>query len=309
MRGFHGARWRVGSRGALDHSFCACDLVVDPAHRKKGIHREVTQAGLQELRRRGHRFVFNMSANPQNYLSSLKAGWRLIAPFGTVRKDTPRSVRAQRWKFRLQKTPFFWKYAHLAETFWSGKGVDDLDKRPAIAIENGTLTVARKPDLQLFMRIAERSAFGNGFGHVRTPEFLEWRYQNPRHDYRFVTFDGTRGCGYLVLHGPRGPRRGRMSIVDWHASDAEIRDRMIDAIVELGVLDALAIWSVCLPGEMKEKLSRRDFAAVDESRGVESYRPGLLVKPLDETTDWTLSGQDISNIENWNLRMIDADSF
>jgi hypothetical protein len=208
--------------------------------------------------------------------------------------------------------PFFWKYAHVAEGVLSGQGVAALDKHPEISTMSGALTVNRKPNAQLMTQIAQRSSFGNAFGHVRTSEFFEWRYQNPMHDYRFLTLMEADGCGYLVLQGTRGPRRGRVNIVDWHASDAAIRDRdrMIEAIVKLGVLDSVATWSVCLPSEMSKNLLRRGFDTVDESRGVSSYRPGLLIKPLAETSDdWTLCGCDIANVDNWNLRMVDADSF
>lgn len=310
MRGFHGAQWRFGQHGTLDNSFCACDLVVAPAHRKQGIHREVTGAGLRELGRRGHRFVFNLSANPANYISSLRAGWRLIGPFATVRRETTRGLRAQRWKLRVQGMPFFWKYAHVAEGVFSGKGVAALDTHPAISTKSGALTVSRKPNAQLMTQIAQRSAFGDGFGHVRTPEFFEWRFQNPVHDYRFVTFMDADGCGYLILQGTRGARRGRVNIVDWQASDGVIRNRMIETIVRLGVLDSVATWSVCLPAEMTKNLLRTGFDTIDESRGVSSYRPGLLIKPLDEISDdWTLCGCDIANIDNWNLRMVDSDTF
>src|SRR5688572_27125627 len=86
VRGFHGAEWQFGFEGRMA-CFCACDLVVDPAHRNKNIHKRVTDLGLAELSKKGHSLVLNFSANPANYLSSLRTGWRLVVPYSAVRRE------------------------------------------------------------------------------------------------------------------------------------------------------------------------------------------------------------------------------
>src|SRR5262245_31682246 len=62
MRGAMGTRWEVGhpvERHTLPY---ADDLVIDPAFRGRGLHGIIMRFALDDLARRGYRYVINLSA-------------------------------------------------------------------------------------------------------------------------------------------------------------------------------------------------------------------------------------------------------
>ena len=103
-----------------------------------------------------------------------------------------------------------------------------------------------------------------------------------------------------------------MNIVDWEASSAEIAQDMLRAVARAGGYDSLSIWSATLDQEIKHVLASLGFVPADDTRGIADFDPGMLVntaiddpsKASPELADW-----DLSDLENWHLRMIFSDAF
>ena len=81
MRGFMGAEWQVGTSSDPFRCLCACDLVVTPSHRGRGLFRKIMAPAMKDLSDRGHPMALNLSASPITFLSSLKTGWQLVGRY------------------------------------------------------------------------------------------------------------------------------------------------------------------------------------------------------------------------------------
>jgi acyl-CoA synthetase (AMP-forming)/AMP-acid ligase II len=135
---------------------------------------------------------------------------------------------------------------------------------------------------------------------------LAWRFRNPLREYRFLYAGDDRLDGYLVLQCQRGAHgRARVNVVDWEATDASIRDTLLDAALTDAFAE-LATWTASLDADTRDLLRRRAFTPIDEAdaaRGV----PGVLIRPVRDDalrTDWTIGGRRLLDLANWDLRML-----
>ena len=99
MRAFQGARWRLGDAARTASWPCACDFVVDPAHRGQAVppNHGIRPRGSGQ---QGFGPVLNWSANPITYGASLRSGWRLVGPYTMWARHTARARRLRRWSER-----------------------------------------------------------------------------------------------------------------------------------------------------------------------------------------------------------------
>ncbi|MGH2625126.1 MAG: GNAT family N-acetyltransferase [Anaerolineales bacterium] len=86
-------RWEVTHNGASLLAVRAVDTATHPDYQGRGLFRQLTLAGLDELRDQGVAFVFN-TPNDQSRPGYLKMGWQLIGRLPVVVR--PRSLRAVR---------------------------------------------------------------------------------------------------------------------------------------------------------------------------------------------------------------------
>jgi hypothetical protein len=304
VRGFHGAQWQSGQ--LVLKCFCACDLVVDPAHRNRNIHKRVTDLGLRELSSQGHSMVFNFSANPANYLTSLRTGWKPVMPFRTVRYERRRAKLVRRVASGLRRAPFVWRCADRIAGISGNTGVRGLDGSAFLPLPGGKLQVAAKPDPVSLSEIAQ-SCQGQGLAHVRTREYFAWRFENPMNDYRFLLSEPEPG--YMVLQSRRDAAHGRVNLVDWQAPTDGALLEMLKALIGCNSVQSVAVWASSVPESLRGRMAGLGFFAVDESRGVPSYVPGLLIKQLGTPAPVSPDPDRVMNSALWDLRMIYSDSF
>src|SRR5262249_60792983 len=86
MRTFYASRWQVGA--AVSDVLVADDLVVRESHRGKAVFAALMERALDDLRARGHRYVFNLSGGPMTGLNSLATGWHKVGAGEQMRKVT-----------------------------------------------------------------------------------------------------------------------------------------------------------------------------------------------------------------------------
>jgi hypothetical protein len=96
--------------------------------------------------------------------------------------------------------------------------------------------------------------------------FFDWRFQNPRSEYRFLYWGDEQIDGYLALRGRINHNDGKVMIVDWEATELEIARQLLQAAIQLGDFTALSIWSETLSLDMKQLLTDFgfQFAEFDE---------------------------------------------
>jgi GNAT superfamily N-acetyltransferase len=318
MRGMMGAEWQVGASSQTFRCLCACDLVVTPSHRGRGLFRKIMAPAMEDLALRGHPLVFNLSASPITFLSSLKAGWRLAGTYRPWRWQTRSKALARgihRW---MHGRPGFWRYENrripliepvkpaalqrLADHF------DRASSRGETGFRFGT-----EAEADPMIALAQRLTPDDGrIRHRMDRTYLGWRYGNPQSQYGFLYAGSDPLKGYLVLHAKRLGDPHDVAIVDWQADDVDVLRDMVHAVQRSGAVDSLTIWSATLDESALSMLRSLRFSAFDDTRGIDGFTPGVIFGATNGQTPAPPAGAppcDFSGLAGWDLRMIYSDYY
>ena len=240
MSGMYGARWQVGHPLQTFLGLCVADSVTAPEHRNRGLFTKTIRAALDDLAHSGVTYVLNLSASKVTYLAYLTMGWRRAGHLQTmhrINREGDSLRRARRYASRL---PFF---ASAEKPF------DLLDKKYGRhRHETSThISLEQAPRPQAMAELVERIGSDGRICHVRDQQYFSWRFQNPRSQYRFLFWEDARLEGYLVLCRLIQADRPAVSIVDWEATNAQVRAELLEAVIRWGNFQWLLIWSATLP--------------------------------------------------------------
>jgi GNAT superfamily N-acetyltransferase len=311
MRGMCGARWQVGAPPGTFAAPYADDLVVAPEHRNQGLFTRIMRAALDELAGRGLDYVVNLSAGRVTSLGSLSMGWKSAGGVGPVGLRSQRVGVRQRVSAVLDRTQFLRRIASAPSLFVHAERRGPfarLDRTAARVrrYDGGAVSLSKDARPEAMADLVARLPLDGRFRHVRDATYLAWRFRNPLREYRFLYTGDDRLDGYLVLQCQRGAHgRARVNVVDWEATDASIRDTLLDAALT-GAFAELVTWTASLDADTRDLLRRRGFTPIDEAdaaRGV----PGVLIRPVRDDalrTDWTIGGRRLLDLANWDLRML-----
>lgn len=279
MRGMIGASWALGTPATSVVAPVGGDTVVAPEHRKRGLFQMIDEAAEQDLLSRGFRFAFNFSANPGTYILSVRRGWRLAG--------------AHKNLFRAPGPP----------------SPDSVDR---VRAQRARLSSGPEPRALEMADLVRRIGNDGRLRHQRDEAYYLWRFRNPLNSYGFVFWEDERLEGFLVVRRDRNGGLSRPHILDWTASSKDVADDLLAAAEVAFGKGQLAIWSATLDTHQLQALKAAGFEAVDDTRGIDRYLPGVLVRCLDpqvQEADWQLAGTSLVDIANWDLRMIYSDGF
>jgi hypothetical protein len=322
MRGLCGARWEIGSSGQAVSVLCASDLVIAPAHRNRGLLNTMTMTALKDLVNSDYRYVFNLSPSPVTYLSFLAMGWRSIGPLETMRwqatggtilrwllghGQTLRhfypSSRRLRTEAKRETAP---SLAGACRTFSSL----DANRGGEARAVSPHVSVHQRPRPEAMAELIARIGSDGRMRHVRDAQYFGWRFRNPKSIYRFLLWEGTRLEGYLVLRTRVHAVRKIVSIVDWEATNGQVREDLLRAAIRWGDFAQVDIWSATHAGEVKILLERTGFRRVNEPKGVAQPRPAVLIRAVSDqmqSSQWRVADRWLLDLTNWDLRMIYSD--
>lgn len=311
MRAFQGARWQLGDNGAIAFWPCACDFVVDPAHRGNKLFRKIMDFALADLAERGIGPLLNWSASPITYGASLRTGWRLVGPYNGWARHTVRARRVRRWAERIRRFPLAWRVADLPTSFFLGAGFDTLDAAWARDKGNATITLSPHPRPEAMADLS-RGTGTHRVQHVRDATYYRWRFGNPLSEYRFVFFGESGLQGFLVLRVARLGDGADISIVDWAATTLDILGAMLARVVETGGYDSLSIWSAALDADSLARLQGLGLVPEDQTRGLPGYRPGLLAtgpRGAEIGQADPVAAAHLAGLDRWDLRPLYSDFY
>ena len=101
-----------------------------------------------------------------------------------------------------------------------------------------------------------------------------------------------------------------MNLVDWEASRQDVRAQLLRSLLAWGRFDLVRIWAANLTPETLSLLKRQRFAPYHAHDPSNPYRPGLLVRALQEgRQNGAIGGRQVLNPDDWDLRMIYSDGF
>ena len=308
MRGAFGMRWEVGDPAEILTLPHPDDLVIDPAFRERGLHRVIMNFLLDDLAKRGYRYVVNISAGEITHHASLNMQWRRAGAMTLVRRRTPRKAFADAVADRMRRLPLVWRWADDFPGLggpWGDRLFGRFDQRwadPARSRRTGPLFAQATPLLQDMEQLVARLPRSGRIRHVRDQTYFDWRFRNPLRSYRYLYAGGDRIEGYLVLQRPLTGNVDQVSIVDWEAESEPVLEALLAAAVEHGRFPALRAWRLGASPAVRRILDRHGLIPV-RSR----YESGILVRSVrnaDLDEPWMLGGRCQDDASQWDMRMI-----
>lgn len=292
MRGLFGALWEVDDAHTRHVLPYADDFVVAPEHRNSGVAGQVMKAALDAGAERGFPFAVSLSAGAVTFVNSLAAGWRSAGSYQSVW----RTLHPTRWVRCDGEVPRASAPRPLFDRLdRAGQGV-------------GRVSLSREPQPRAMADLIGRLPWDGRIRHVRDVAYLTWRFRNPLHAYRFLFWEEGGLQGYLVLQGYLSERADQScaNIVDWEAADEHVRAGLLLRALDWGGFARVHMWTVNASEPVRALLREHDFAAADAA-GVRARSSGLLVRRLGaarSTAPWRLGRRDLTEIADWDLRML-----
>lgn len=313
MRSFFATRWEAGVAAERTSWLYADDAVVVPAHRRSGVMRQIMSTALSDLVGSGYDYLLNLSAGPMTFLASLSQGWHSAGYVRPMRRRSWRIALSDRLGRLIKQMPALSRKADalrgdlLKE---SGRPPTELREPCARALRRSFPEISYQNVSRIgeMADLIERLGSSGRISHVRDGEYFEWRFQNPLSRYRFLFHDGERLEGYLVLqeYTSEYAPANVINIVDWEASSVGIKAQLLRAALRLTGEKSVNIWSATLSEETIDLLSREHFYFESPEPSIIEQCPGILVRSLGdrEESDWTFGGMRLTELENWDLRML-----
>ena len=297
MRGFQGARFVTGEGALTPRVMCTGDLVIAPEYRGRGAFTQIMTHALGDLRRRDVEFLLNFSAGPSVRLGSLAAGWGSTAPVQAYRRLEP------------AKAPKAWMSRVRARVSPVGKGW-----APFTAIDRVTdidgVAIAARPRADAMADLIRRVETDGRIRQMRDEAYFRWRFGSPRSTYRFFFLGSQTIDAYLMVQARVYPKHGHtIRIGDWVGVSSDARATVLRAALASLPRGTMEIWATSFTEKDRTRLREGGF--VERTyRSAADGSPAVLTRPVASPIPprpWSFGGQDILDIDNWNLRMLDSD--
>jgi len=276
MRGAYGMRWRAGEDTRVIP--CLGDTVVAQSHEGRGLVQRLTRWLLQTLAERDVAFVVNQSPGPLVERISLRTGWRKAAEWQTVHAiDSGK---------------------HCAGDF------QILDKNGSTpAHRDGIWIVNEKPKTEELAELAYLTRTDR-IGHDRDHAYFQWRFQNPRSEYRFIQARTDRLAGCLIL-GRSVHRTGRIRILHLSGLDGHIQAVLLEQALHWGKFREVRAWWNLFPRKVIHVLQNHGFVSTDHRA---RQRPGpLIAATTGPLNDFRIGELDGLEAGNWEACMAQSD--
>jgi GNAT superfamily N-acetyltransferase len=307
IRGFYGSRWEagLGASRAVTPLLVADDFIVAPAHRNRGLVSLIMRTALEDLARRGHRYVLNLSGSQVTHIASLAMGWKsagFLEPIGLRQSSLAKKTRA-----RLSRTRFFWRYAEHPWLFSPDERAPfrHLDTQ----LGGGPISIEREPRPDAMCELIDRLGHDGRIRHVRDREYHAWRFKSPLAHYRFVYHGSERLEGFLVLQVPNAApgHLARVRMVDLEGTSPAVRAALIDRALEAGRFSEPFAWAATLPEDVRERLAAHGWRSTGYGARDRGW-PSILVKSLagGSAEPWVFGGRSLTKLADWDLRMLDT---
>jgi len=317
MRGFCESRWEVGSPARVVAIPLADDLAIRAEERNSGLVTQIMRAAFADLADSGSDFVLSLSASLLTLLGSLSLGFRSAGAYDPVVRREPSALRRHRFREQLARSPRVRRWARSPlivrsqVLFRSPLVFSAAERQPfrrldSARIAGDDLTIAREPRPAAMAELVSALGHDGRLRHVRSPEYLAWRFANPLREYRFLYSGGDPLDGYLVL-GSRvagAYPSPRVSIVDLEARDARTRRALLAAAAEGHFADLFA-WSATIAPSDRPVLGELGFEPADPKLAARGG-PCALVRSLaaGRPEEWQLESRSLLDPASWDLRML-----
>lgn len=176
----------------------------------------------------------------------------------------------------------------------------------------GHIQASTEPRPADMASLVERMERPDKIRHVRDQRYYAWRFRSPLSSYRFFYWQKNTLAGFLVLQKSILPAAGPTHIVEWAATDREVLTELLQAATRDVGFGSMEIWAATLPDEMASSLCEHGFTKVESHLPDTAYRPSILGRCLNTTLldrEWNLAGRLLTDLDNWDLRMVYSDQY
>ena len=294
-----------------DETVLACrfgDTMVHPDHRRKGVFTRLTEHALDHYSQVETRFCFNCP-NDLSRPGFLKAGGEIVANLPSFyRVQNPAALTPTKTDSALPRlagqlaTPAVGAYLEV---------VDRLFETP----QDVTVTSHDDIPVDILTELADRGR-PVGVHAVRDSAFLEWRYQNPRWDYRAYTASLDSLAVAAIVVGTQTDADGvtTTNVVDVlpGVGDAT-RDDALRALLDVVVTDYAGSDLLAYNGHAIPRRVLREagfyFDGATPLAQVTSPTP-LVAYDLSTGTDtpWQVGRRNLRNEDSWRLQYAELDA-
>jgi GNAT superfamily N-acetyltransferase len=313
MRGFFGVQWEAGVPVERFSSLYADDMVILPEHRNEGLMPKIMSAAFDDLERLSYDYIFNLSAGPITFLSSLSTGWRSAGNMQAMFWQSWRGDFRSGLRDLMKPFPSVYRIIQNLRSKWfpnsrSSSTDFDLGRAGQALKADPGISFHDAPRCADMAELVKRIGHSGRIRHVRDDEYFHWRFQNPLSRYRFLFCEHDHLEGYLVLqqYTSEFANRKLVNIVDCEASDVATKAKLLRAAVALMRTGQLRVWSATRTRETTELLRQIGFKRLKQMDGLSSG-PALLVRPVCKERlegEWLLAGLRLADLASWDLRML-----
>jgi GNAT superfamily N-acetyltransferase len=309
MRGFFESRWEVGSAARSVSIPLADDLTIRADARNAGLASRILRSGLSDLAESGCEFVLSLSPGMVTMLNSLALGWKNAVRYELLTRRGAGHARRIAIRERMARLPLLWRAAGspLLRSRAERAPFERLDARKR---GDAGHRVEQRPRCEEMARLVAELPHGGRLRHVRSAQYLAWRFANPMHEYRFLYAEGAAGLdGYLVLSSRvmGDTVSGRVRICDLEGRSARIRAGLFEAALEEGGFAELIVWGATLTPAEREALPGRGFAPLDPRAAARGHPGALVCSTRDRaSSEWSLGERPLLDPASWDLRMLDS---
>jgi GNAT superfamily N-acetyltransferase len=304
MRGFFGSRWEAGMPPRTIDLLSAATLVIDPAHRGRGVFTALMTTAVADIEGVCP-YLVNLSAGNATRLGSLTMGWREAGRLGLL-ANSARAARAAPWQ-RAAATAL----GRVAPNFASPFARIDRRLRQGRDVLDGGAVLSDAPRLAAMADLVRRSPYDGRIRPLRDEAFFAWRFRQPLARYRFLYMpsQGDGLDGFLVLQAKARVPGWPVSIVACEPRGGPHAAALLTAALSSNILGRIRAWAIGLPDDAPSTLSEFGFREVPAKSFAESYQ-SLLVRPATRALaprPWLLAGRDVLDLRNWELDQLDSD--
>jgi len=278
--GFIPVEWRIGNEILM--MLNACDTVVHPEHRGKGLYFELLK---QAMRDYGNEYRFFVSFTPNAMTSrlGLKTGWKPISTQEYLRHIS---------------------FLNLA--------INKLSRRDKVSLEPGDFGEVIVSDTILAADISRISMantyLANKICPNRTPGFLEWTHSNPISKHTYLYHQSESGIdAYLILR----TSRIHAYIFDFgYEQDSLGVQKLISFVLKHGKFGSVSLLNAAATEELNPFLKSKHFhtfSRINRIRNRELENLLTFVRPTVENAsedDWFINGLDVRETDNWHITEI-----
>jgi hypothetical protein len=313
MRSFCGVKWEAGVPAQNLIAPYADDAVIEPAFRNSGLMPAIMKTALADLALSGHPYVFNLSAGPITFLTSISMGWRSAGYVQPMHWRSRQIAATDAINRVLSPFPRLSGQVKRLRKRCVAKGFQTFSEIEAnrihqLSTEVPNISFQDLPRCQEMANLVKRLGHTGLIRHVRDSAYFDWRFQNPLSRYRFLFYDSDRLDGYLVLHEyvSEFAQRDLVNIVDWEAANTAIKSELLQAAIKLLPNRRIDIWSATMSEETIALLVQNHFKSERQEPAVTQQAPGILVRATNDTDEstWMIAGRKITELANWDLRML-----